>query len=107
MYFTLLYFTLLNLTVLHFEVESAYFLCVTISRHLWLLDFAGFRAEILKNFKAEIPLKDRNDWQDLFTQQQSLIRELSQHIQLAEQQLNRAVYTLFDLTDAEIALIEM
>jgi hypothetical protein len=73
----------------------------------WLLDFAGFRTEILKSFKAEIPLKDRNDWQDLFTQQQSLIRELSQHIQLAEQQLNRAVYTLFDLTDAEIALIEM
>ncbi|MDP2071337.1 TaqI-like C-terminal specificity domain-containing protein [Methylotenera sp.] len=73
----------------------------------WLLDFAGFRAEILKNFKAEIPLKDRNDWQDLFTQQQSLIRELSQHIQLAEQQLNRAVYTLFGLDEAEIALIEM
>ncbi|MDO9394815.1 MAG: TaqI-like C-terminal specificity domain-containing protein [Methylotenera sp.] len=73
----------------------------------WLLDFAGFRAEILKNFKAEIPLKDRNDWQDLFTQQQSLIRELSQQIQLAEQQLNRAVYTLFGLDEAEIALIEM
>ncbi|MDP1766901.1 MAG: Eco57I restriction-modification methylase domain-containing protein [Methylotenera sp.] len=73
----------------------------------WLLDFAGFRAEILKSFKAEIPLKDRNDWQDLFTQQQSLIRELNQHIQLAEQQLNRAVYALFGLDEAEIALVEM
>jgi hypothetical protein len=72
----------------------------------WLLDFAGFRAEILKSFKAEIAVKDRNDWQDLFTQQQNLISEYSQQIQLAEQQLNRAVYALFDLNEAEIALIE-
>ncbi len=72
----------------------------------WLLDFAGFRAEILKSFKAEIAVKDRNDWQDLFTQQQNLISEYSQQIQLAEQQLNQAVYALFDLNEAEIALIE-
>lgn len=72
----------------------------------WLLDFAGFRAEILKCFKAEIAVKDRNDWQDLFTQQQSLINEYNQQIQLAEQQLNRAIYVLFNLNSAEIALIE-
>lgn len=72
----------------------------------WLLDFAAFRAEILKCFKAEIALKDRNQWQDLFTQQQNLISEYSQQIQLAEQQLNSAVYALFGLNAVEIALIE-
>ena len=72
----------------------------------WLLDFASFRAEILKCFKAEIPLKDRNDWHDLFNQQQTLINTYSQQIQLAEQQLNAAVYALFALNAGEIALIE-
>ena len=72
----------------------------------WLLDFAGFRAEIFKCFKAEIPLKDLNDWHDLFNQQQTQINTFTQQIQHAEQQLNEEVYSLFKLTNMEIALIE-
>jgi hypothetical protein len=35
-------------------------------REWWNLDFKSFRAEIKKTFKADIPLKQRDEWENSF-----------------------------------------
>jgi hypothetical protein len=73
----------------------------------WKLDdFAAFRAEVKKCFKAEIPLKERSDWEDLFTTGKAEIEKLSAEIKRNEAEINAIVYTLFDLTADEITLLE-
>src|SRR5665213_799313 len=73
----------------------------------WKLeDFAAFRAEVKKCFKADIPLKERSDWQDLFTAGKAEIEKLSAEIKRNEDEINRIVYELFDLTPEEIRLLE-
>ena len=71
-----------------------------------LPDFASFRAEIKKVFKADIPLADRTDWEDWITRDRAEIARLSAEITQAETEIDRIVYDLFDLTDDEIALLE-
>ncbi|MEI7456881.1 MAG: TaqI-like C-terminal specificity domain-containing protein [Nitrosomonadales bacterium] len=72
----------------------------------WELDFAAFRAEIKKLYKQDIPLVERNDWEGYFNSQRAIVVEHTAQITLQEAALNRVVYTLFDLTSDEIALIE-
>lgn len=73
----------------------------------WKLnDFAAFRAEVKKCFKADIPLKERSDWEDLFTTGKTQIEKLSAEIKRNEDEINAIVYKLFDLTPEEIALLE-
>lgn len=72
----------------------------------WQLDFAGLQQEIKKAFKGQIPLAERNDWQDYFEQEQQKQARQSQQIARLEQQINQAVYQLFGLTPEEISLIE-
>lgn len=73
----------------------------------WLLsDFAAFRAEIKKCFKAEIPLNERTDWEDWITRDKAKIHRLSGEITTLEAEINKQVYALFDLTDEEITLLE-
>ncbi len=73
----------------------------------WKLDdFAAFRAEVKKCFKADIPLKERSDWEDLFTTGKAAIEKLSAEIKRNEDEINAIVYKLFDLTVDEIALLE-
>lgn len=72
----------------------------------WLLNFDELQKELQKAFKANIPLAERNDWQDYFEAEQKKHSDLNQKIVSLEQQLNQQVYKLFNLTKKEIALIE-
>jgi hypothetical protein len=73
----------------------------------WKLDdFAAFRAEVKKCFKADIPLKERSDWEDLFTTGKAEIEHLSRVIKSNEDDINAIVYQLFNLTPEEIELLE-
>ena len=73
----------------------------------WLLaDFKAFSAEVSKRFKTDIPLKERNDWEQLFTQGRTRIEQLTANIAAAERSIDRVVYELFDLSPADISLIE-
>lgn len=73
----------------------------------WALpDFAAFRAEVKKVFKADIPLAERSAWEDWITHDRAEIARLSAEIAKAEAQIDSIVYGLFDLTPDEIALLE-
>jgi hypothetical protein len=73
----------------------------------WTLpDFAAFRAEVMKVFKADIPLADRSDWEDWINRDRAEIARLTAEIAQAEAQIDSIVYDLFDLTEDEIALLE-
>jgi hypothetical protein len=76
--------------------------------HEWwtLPDFAAFRAEVKKVFKADIPLADRSAWEDWITRDRTEIARLSAEIAAAEARIDSIVYNLFDLTPNEIALLE-
>ena len=66
----------------------------------WTLpDFAAFRAEVKKAFKADIRLSERSDWEDWITRDRAEIAQ-------AEAKIDGIVYDLFDLTPEEIALLE-
>lgn len=70
------------------------------------LDFAAFRAEIEKAFRADIPLKQRKDWETYLAEHGATVRRLSAEIAAAEREIDTVVYRLFDLTAEEIALLE-
>jgi hypothetical protein len=70
------------------------------------LDFAAFRAEVKKAFRAEIPLKQRGEWETYLTGQSVEVRRLTAEIEAAERAIDAEVYALFDLTADEIALLE-
>ncbi len=71
-----------------------------------LPDFAAFQKEVKKTLKADIPLKERNEWESWISETRSQINALSAQIQSAEDDINAAVYALFDLTPDEITLLE-
>ncbi len=81
---------------------------LTTRLHEWwtLPDFAAFRAEVKKVFKADIPLTERSAWEDWITRDRAEIARLSAEITKAEAQIDSIVYGLFDLTPDEIALLE-
>lgn len=71
-----------------------------------LTDFAAFRAEVKKVFKADIPLAERSAWEDWINCDRAEIARLSAVIAKAEAEIDSIVYRLFDLTPDEIALLE-
>ncbi len=71
-----------------------------------LPDFAAFQAEVKKALKSDIPLKDRNDWENWISENRSKIHALSAEIARIEGEIDANVYALFDLTPEEIALLE-
>lgn len=72
----------------------------------WELDFAAFRGEVKKAFKQDIQLAERNDWESWLTAERSKLQVLDAEIARREKAIDDAVYRLFALTPAEIALIE-
>ena len=57
-------------------------------------------------FGAEIPLKARGEWEAYLAENGAQVRRLSAEIATAEREIDRIVYALFDLTPAEITLLE-
>lgn len=71
-----------------------------------LPDFAAFQVEVKKALKNEIPLKDRNEWENWISESRAEIHALSAEIARIENEIDDKVYALFDLTPDEIALLE-
>ena len=72
----------------------------------WLLPFSEFREEARKVFKRDIPLKERDDWEELLRERAGEIRRLTDEIIRLETELNAAVYDVFGLDESERKLIE-
>jgi hypothetical protein len=72
----------------------------------WELSFQEFRMEVARLFKREIPLRERDEWEELLRERGSEIRSLTDEIIRLETALNAAVYAAFDLTPEEITLVE-
>lgn len=72
----------------------------------WELPFKEFRDEVVKSFKHDIPVKDRDGWETLLRERTAEIEKLTGEIVQLETELNAAVYEAFGLNEAEIALIE-
>ncbi len=72
----------------------------------WQLSFSEFREELVKVFKRDIPLKERDDWEALLRERKVEIGRLTDEIVRLEMLLNSAVYDAFGLDEAERALIE-
>jgi len=68
--------------------------------------FAAFHAEVKKALKADIPLRERNEWESWIGENRAEIHRLSAEIGRIEEEINARVYALFDLTPDEIALLE-
>ena len=70
------------------------------------LDFVGFREEVKKSFRVDIPVKERRDWEAYIAESGAEVRRLTSEIEAAEREIDATVYKLFDLTAEEIALLE-
>jgi hypothetical protein len=70
------------------------------------LSFADFRAEVKRALKAEIPVRERGQWEALHAEASTEIRRLNAEIAAAESEIDRLVYAAFELNPDEIALLE-
>lgn len=76
-------------------------------REWWRLpDFSAFRAEVKKAFKADVPLAERSAWEDWLRNTRREITVLDGKVARAKAEIDRIVHGLFNLTPAEVALIE-
>ncbi len=72
----------------------------------WELDFAGFLAQVRMALKREIPVRQRDDWEGWLAAQRAEHEQRTAEIVRLETELNERVYALFDLTPAEVKIIE-
>jgi len=73
----------------------------------WTLpDFPAFQSEVRKALKADIPLKERNEWEGWIAENRAEIHRLTAEIARIEGKIDAKVYALFDLMPEEIALLE-
>jgi len=72
----------------------------------WGLDFPTFRKETSKALKADIPVKERNDWEEALGEWQAEHTKLTAQLVAAEEEINDRVYRLYGLSKADIALLE-
>jgi len=72
----------------------------------WSLDFPAFRAEIKRVFKKDVPLAERDEWEDWLAGRREEHEWLTAEIVRLETELNARVYDLFDLTSEEVRTIE-
>ena len=63
-------------------------------------------AEVRKAFKREIPLRQRDDWEGWLASCCAEHDRRTAEIVRLETQLNERVYALFDLSTAEIKIVE-
>jgi Eco57I restriction-modification methylase/TaqI-like C-terminal specificity domain len=68
--------------------------------------FAEFTTLVKERFKKELTLSQRNDWEASLNQARAAVIQHTRSITAAETAIDQLVYALFDLTAAEIALIE-
>lgn len=69
-------------------------------------DFQAFRKEVNAVFKADIPLRDRKDWEEFFVAEKQKHFKLTNELNQIAKAINTQVYALFHLTKGEIELLE-
>ncbi len=67
----------------------------------WNLDFRTFRGELKKAFKADVPLKERPEWEEALTAWKADHHALTARLVDIETEMNDRVDHLFALTPAE------
>jgi hypothetical protein len=72
----------------------------------WTLDFKAFQSEIKRAFHADVPVKERTEWEAYLSENAQQVRALTAEIETAECEIDRIVYRLFNLTPDEVALLE-
>lgn len=72
----------------------------------WELESATFRDEVRKVFKRDIPLRERDEWEEWFTERRAEHQQRTAAIIHMETTLNELVYALFGLSDDDKRLIE-
>jgi hypothetical protein len=72
----------------------------------WELSFKELRDELVKVFKRDIPLRERDDWEALLRERSDDIAKLTSEIVRLETELNAAVYDVFGLNEEERGIIE-
>jgi hypothetical protein len=72
----------------------------------WNLNFANFRSEVKRALRAEIPVRERDQWEAYLKENAARWRRLTAEIEVAERKIDTIVYRLFDLTADEIQLLE-
>lgn len=70
------------------------------------LDFNEFLKEIEKSTKKKLSLKEQDEWDDYFIEYRVDLSQLNKNIEKLDQEINKKVYKLYDLTDDEIRIIE-
>jgi hypothetical protein len=70
------------------------------------LDFSAFRLEVKRAFHVEIPVRERGEWEAYLDDNRAKVRALTDQISAAEREIDAIVYSLFDLSVEEIALLE-
>jgi hypothetical protein len=72
----------------------------------WLLDFPSFRADVRRVFGNDVPVHDRDDWEEWLRLQKAEHERLTDRLVSLEVGLNDLVYKLFRLTADEINIVE-
>jgi hypothetical protein len=72
----------------------------------WELDFPNIRREVKQRFGKDVPVRERGEWEVWLQEQREQQQHLTNEIIRQEKALNNLVYTLYDVTDEEVALIE-
>jgi hypothetical protein len=68
--------------------------------------FGAFQAEVKRALKADIPLRDRNEWENWISENRAEIQRLTAEIARIEREIDAKIYALFNLTPDEIDLLE-
>lgn len=81
----------------------------TLNRKLtawWQLDFQALRSELKKTYKQDIPVRDRDDWETVWSDRHGEHDKLTARIVEFETEMNALVYELFALGSSDVQLIE-
>jgi len=70
------------------------------------LDFEGLKNEIKKQKATFILGKETNDWREYFNTTKQKVNELQNQINQTDQEIDRMVYNLYELTPEEIEIVE-
>ena len=73
--------------------------------NFYTLEFADFVKELAKQ-KVKLSLKQQDEWEEYFAEYKTDCVALSEEIAVTDNEINRLVYKLYDLTDEEIAIVE-
>ena len=69
------------------------------------LDFKAFSKELEKQ-KVKLPLSEQAEWLEYFEKEKTKAQEVKNIIEKTDKEIDKMVYTLYDLTEKEIKIVE-